>query len=264
MQMLVDIHVHLADSRFADSAAVIRSARTAGVGWLLGTAARFNDWDVLTALATRFPICECALGVHPWYADEWSSLSAERLKRRARLSRVVAIGEIGLDFGARGVNRDRQMICFKEQVMIARDAEKPVVLHVHKAWSAMRELLKNTGLPNAGGVWHGFISGPELAKEALDMGLYVSFGGGVTDERNRRCRYAASFVPEDRLLVESDGPYQPVHRIRTSSSESISKPEHVVDVYETLAALRGVSVPRLAEVVARNASQLFGGRGGCR
>ncbi|MDT8390397.1 MAG: TatD family hydrolase [Lentisphaeria bacterium] len=258
MQMLVDIHVHLADSRISDPLVFIGAARAAGVGWLLGTATRSNEWDMLTALAARFPVCDCALGIHPWHADEWSVETAAKLQVLGCSPRVVAIGEIGLDFGARGGDKDRQLSCFEDQVMIARDAGKPVVLHVYKAWPVMRGVFKNAGLSTVGGVWHGFTGGPELAREALDVGLHVSFGGAVLETRNRRCRSAAAYVPEDRLLVESDGPDYPVYRDGAASSEAVSESGSVVDVYRTLADLRGVSVPRLAAAVARNAARLFG------
>lgn len=264
MQMLVDIHVHLADSRFVDPGEIIRSAATADVGWLLGTAAGSEDWEPLIALAGRFPICHCALGVHPWYATHWTPGVARRLRCLARQTRLTAIGEIGLDFGGHRPGRDCQLRCFEEQLTIAGEVGKPVILHVHKSWPATRRLLTDISPRPAGIVWHGFTRGPELAEEALDLGLYLSFGGAVTDARNHRCRSAAASIPGDRLLIESDGPNQPVRRVRDARSNPVSCPAHVVDIYAAVAALRGVSVPDLAVSVARNAEKLFtAGRGVC-
>ena len=245
MQMLVDIHVHLADFRFPPPEESVRSAQAAGVGWLLGTASQSKDWEVLLSLAGRFPGCHSALGIHPWFADQWSPVIAEKLRRVLQTSQVAAVGEIGLDFARGRGNRNNQLICFEEQLRLANEFKKPAVLHVYKAWPAIRQSLASAGL-ESGGIWHGFSHGPELAKEALDMGLYLAFGGGVIDENRHRCRAAAASVPDDYLLVESDGP--------NPSAPATG----VVDVYKALAALRGVSVSSLTAIVARNTARLFG------
>lgn len=252
-----DVHAHLTDGRLgSDSRSVVARSRDAGVGWILTTSARADDWDKTLALAAACRGVAAAIGVHPWHASAWNDeLAGELRQLLADRERIVAIGEIGLDFWDGRDDIGIQMACFTEQLAVARDFNLPVILHNRKSWNECFGLIRSEGIPAAGGICHGFTGSVEVAREALDLGLHLAFGGPVTYPRNRRCREAAAYVPSRRLLTESDAPDLPV----ASHRGELSRPEHVADVCNSIAGIRSVAPRVVGEWVAANARKLFQG-----
>jgi TatD DNase family protein len=242
-----DTHTHLDFSAFdADRQEVVARARAAGVAsWLIADSDH-DDWDRTERIA-RETGGIAALGVHPWSDVDASTL--DRCLRDLRRRSPDVIGEIGLDaLHARDADvRQRQRRSFRAQLDLARELERPVVLHCVRAYPEMLAILRRDGLPRAGGIVHAW-SGPADAIEgALALGLYVAFGPLILRDRARKARASVRRVPLDRLLLETDCPNMaPLGKAR-------GEPADLVAVLEGVAALREESRGQIWAAAAANA-----------
>ncbi len=251
-----DVHAHPTDPRLAmEAVAVVRQAAEHGVAWLLATATRPLDWPAVLALvAEPETIAWGALGVHPYFAADWSSAAELALAGHLRQSgRLLAVGEIGLDFWIGREQADRQLAVLEAQLAVARRLDLPVVCHNRKSWNEFFAAVRQVGLGPRGGVCHAFAGSREVARQALDAGFHLSFAGTVADPRHQRARDAARYVPLDRLLSETDTPDLPTPK----HAGGRSRPEHVVEVVAALADLRGLSPATVAAAIAANVAKLF-------
>jgi TatD DNase family protein len=252
---LVDSHCHLDDEKFAaDFDAVVERARAAGVDRMMaiGTGDGPPDLEVAVRLADRHDCFYATIGVHPHDAAKATAASFDRLRELAAHPKVLAIGEIGLDYHYDFSPREVQREVFREQLRLAGNAGKPVVIHTREAWDDTLSLL-DEHRPRAL-VMHCFTGGEDEARQCLDRGFYLSFGGVLTFPKAENVRQAARIVPEDRLLVETDAPYlAPVpHRGKRN------EPAFLVDTVRKLAEVRGVDAAHLAQVTTSNFERLFG------
>lgn len=244
MMTLADSHCHLDDPQFdMDREEAIERALAAGVERMLSIGS--------VALAERWPFIWATDGVHPHEAAKAAEQTFVRLRERLDHPRVVAVGEIGLDYHYDFSPRDIQRAVFKTQLTMAREACKPVVIHTREAWEDTVSLIEPSGVT---GVFHCFSEGPEEAERALAMGFYISFAGVVTFPNAKRLQEAARMVPADRLLVETDAPYlAPVpHRGKRN------EPAFVLDTARRIAELRGEAIESVAEAACANFARLFG------
>jgi TatD DNase family protein len=231
---LIDSHCHLADERFApDREQVLARARAAGVVAMVCVGAHPGEWDAVLALAAAEPDVHAALGVHPHHAAAAAG-AWQALRPLARAGRLVALGEIGLDYHYDFAPRDRQRDAFAAQLALAQELDLPIIIHEREAADDLLAILDREGCPP--GVWHCFAGGPDLAAEALGRGLHLGFGGLVTFPKGTEgIRAAARLCPRQRLLLETDAPYlAPVpHRGRRN------EPAFLADTARFLAELRG-------------------------
>lgn len=204
-------------------------------------------------LARRQPEVWAAVGIHPHDARTASDEVFGGLVALARDPRVVALGEVGLDYHYDHSPRPVQAQVFERQLAIARELDLPVIVHSREAEADTMAILRASGLPRAGAVMHCFPGGVELADQAAAMGLHIGITGVVTFPKSDEMRRVAAHASLERLLLETDAPYlAPVpHRGRTS------EPAHVAVVAQAVAALRGMDLGDLAEVTTRNAERLF-------
>ena len=252
---LTDTHCHLDSRSFdADREACIERARAAGVERLtaIGTGEGPPDLEAGIRLAERYPFIDATVGVHPHDAskageDTWGELAA-----LAAHPKVVAIGEIGLDYHYNFSPPEVQRAVFVRQLELARESRLPVVIHTREAWRDTVELIRRHWPPELGGVFHCFSGGPREAEQALELGFYVSFSGIVTFPRAEEVREAARIVPPDRLLVETDAPYLAPVPYRGKRNE----PAWVVETARAVAALRGASLEEIARLTTENWSRL--------
>ena len=233
---LVDSHCHIDGEKFdADRDAVIERALAAGVDRMVVIGG--------IAMAERYPFIHATAGVHPHEASAATPETFKKLREDVRHPKVVWVGEIGLDYHYDFSPRDVQAAVFIEHMRIAAEARKPIVIHTREAWADTIQLIRDhwtpTGLP---GIMHCFTAGPAEAREALDLGFYLSFGGVVTFPKALELQEAAKIVPADRLLVETDSPYLAPVPYRGKRNE----PAFVVEVARKLAALRGVTPEQIA------------------
>jgi len=250
---LVDSHCHLDDDRFdEDREQVIARALAAGVGTMMaiGTGDGPPDLETGVRQADRYPFVYATIGIHPHDAAKATDESFARLRDLAGHPKVLAIGEIGLDYHYDFSPRDVQRCVFERQLELAADTGKPIVIHTREAWDDTVAILRR--LWRGAGIMHCFTGDAAQAQEALDLGFHLSFGGVLTFPKAENVREAARLTPEDRLLVETDCPYlAPVpHRGKRN------EPAFVVDTARRLAAVRGVAVEAIAAATTRNFEHL--------
>ena len=253
---LIDSHCHLDSEQFdGDREAVIERALAAGVERMLtiGSGDGPPDLEAAIRLADRYPMLYASIGVHPHDAAKAAPETFRTLVELAAHPKVVAIGEIGLDYhydhSPRGVQRD----VFAEQMRIAGDARKPIVIHTREAWPDTVALIRKHWNPAYGGVIHCFTEGPAEAREAIDLGFYVSFAGIVTFPKAAGIQEAARMVPAGRLLVETDAPYLAPVPMRGKRNE----PAFIVRTVSRAAELRGVAPEEIAAITIANFERLF-------
>jgi len=253
---LVDSHCHLDDRQFdTDRESVIQRARETGLKWMLaiGTGEGPPDLGSAIRLAEQHACIFATVGVHPNDAPKSNANILKDLERLLRHPRVKAMGEIGLDYHW-GVPKEAQLPVFLQQLEIAAEARTPVIIHTRDAWSDTLQVLRDhwaaTGLPC---VMHCFTGNTEQARECLDLGFYLAFGGVSTFPKAAEIREAARIVPSDRLLLETDSPYlAPVpHRGKRN------EPAFVAHTAKTIAEVRGVDVEELASITTTNFERLL-------
>jgi TatD DNase family protein len=250
--MLVDTHCHLADPAYdADRAEVLRRAWAAGLAHVVVIGESPAACDRALALAAEDDRLSVTAGIHPHDARTWAPESGAWLRRRLGHPRVVAAGEMGLDYHYDHSPRDAQRAAFEAQLAIAADAGKPAVIHAREADEDVAQVLRNQ--PDAVAILHSFSSGPGLLRAGLVLRHYVSFSGMVTF-RNWRLDQAILDTPLDRLLIETDGPYlAPVpHRGKRN------EPAFVRQVAERIAAVRGLPTDEVIARTGENAARVFG------
>jgi TatD DNase family protein len=251
---LVDSHCHLDDEQFAsDRDAVIERARAAGVETMLaiGTGDGPPDLEAGIRLANAYPFIYATIGVHPHNAAKATEKTLFDLAELESHPKVVAIGEIGLDYHYDFSPRDVQSRLFAQQLELAARALKPIVIHTREAWDDTLATIRQHGLP-FGGIMHCFTGGVKEAQQALDLGFHLSFGGIVTFPKAQDVRDAAAATPDDRLLVETDAPYLAPVPNRGKRNE----PAFVIETARRLAEVRGTTVEHLAEITTRNFERL--------
>jgi TatD DNase family protein len=250
--MLVDTHCHLADPAYdPDRGEVLDRASAAGVAHVVVIGESPAASDRALALASGDHRLSVTAGIHPHDARTWTPESAAWLRERLRHPRVVAVGEMGLDYHYDHSPRDAQRTAFEAQLALAAEAGKPAVIHAREADDDVANVLRNE--PKAVAILHSFSSGPGLLRAGLVLRHYVSFSGMVTF-RNWRLDHAILETPLDRLLLETDGPYlAPVpHRGKRN------EPAFVRQVAERIAAVRGLPVEEVIARTGENAARVFG------
>ena len=237
-----------------DREAVVARARESGVADMLiagGVDAEDGHRRALR-VAEQFGVPVSA-GIHPHEARLAIEAIYDELRGLARDKRIVAIGEIGLDFHYDHSPRDVQREVFRRQIRLARDVGLPVIIHTREADGESAAILEEEGAREIGGVIHCFTGGEELARRALALGFYISFSGIVAFPRSETIQAVARTVPEDRLLVETDSPFlaPPPHRGQRN------EPAFVVEVARKVAGLRGTTVEAVGASARRNFERLF-------
>jgi len=252
---LFDTHAHLHFPDFAtDLDAVLGRARAAGIVGIvtIGTDGETNPAAV--AMAERLSGIHASVGIHPHDAGgaseaDWASLE----DLACRSERVVALGEMGLDYFRNLSPPDIQAEAFRRQLRLARRLGKPVIVHCREAHSDTLAILAEERVEEVGGVMHCFSGDVPVAKRCLDLGLLISLAGPVTYKNARALPEVARFVPEDRLVVETDCPYLPPQPLRGQRNE----PAHVALTAARVAELRGADPELLSAAMSDNAARLF-------
>lgn len=254
--MLFDTHAHLHFPDFSeDLPAVLQRARAAGIHWMLTIGTDLETSREAVALARAHAGIYAAVGIHPHDAARADENVFGGLVDLARSSaKVVAIGEMGLDFYRDLSPREVQAEVFRRQLDLARQLGKPAVIHCRNAHAETLEILKAEGMPGAGGIMHCFSGSREVARRCLDLGLLISIAGPVTYPNARTLREVVRMVPADRLVVETDCPFLPPQPYRGKRNE----PAHLPITAARVAELRGLPLQELGSRMSANALTLFG------
>ena len=251
--MLADSHAHIDDERFdADREEVVARALAAGVSLIVNIGADMASSARSVALAEKYPEIYAAVGMHPHDSQDMKETDYRQLEQWANHPKVVAIGEIGLDYHYDLSPRPVQKEVFLRQLDLARKTGKPFIIHEREAHADMLDIIRNAAR-GLNGVFHCFSGSVETAREYLKMGFYISVAGPVTFPKSLKTKEVAKAVPLDRLLVETDSPYLTPQPFRGKRNE----PAYVRLVAEEIANLRDISLAELAEVTTANVRKLF-------
>ena len=267
MSCWIDTHCHLDAAEFAPDRDEVRAAaRAAGVAHLVIPAVERAHWQEVVQLAHRHGD-SYALGIHPLYtprADE-SDIGAlrEMLTRQRSDPHLVAVGEIGLDFFVPGLNAERQIWFYEQQIKLAREFELPVILHVRKSSDRLLKTLRQHKV--VGGIAHAFNGSAQQAQAFMDLGFKLGFGGAITYDRALKLREMAASLPLNALVMETDAPDIPPHWLYTMAeqraegqSQGRNSPAELPRIAAQVAQLRGISVDTLAQASTANAQQVLG------
>ncbi|MEX2551505.1 MAG: TatD family hydrolase [Actinomycetota bacterium] len=247
----VDTHCHL-DSLNGDLAAFLERAWNAGVEHLVTIGTDPESSRTAIGLAERHDRVWAAVGVHPHDAENFNGDAADAIEEMAGHDRVVAVGEVGMDFYRDYAGAEAQDRTFRAQIQVAKRVNKPMVMHIRDAFDEVLAVLGEVGPPERL-IFHCFSGNVANARQALRLGGYVSFAGNVSYRNAEPLRDAARAVPLDRLLVETDSPYLAPHPHRGKPNE----PSYVPKVGAALAAALGQPVEEVAEATSANARRVF-------
>jgi len=254
--MLIDTHCHLTHGRLLPGVeAVLDRARQAGLVAIVCATGDLAESRAALGLAHRHADVYALAGVHPHEAKDAPADLCDRLRELAGDARNVGIGEIGLDYHYDFSPRPDQQRVFAEQLALAGELGKTIVIHTREAWADTLALIQGSGVDGSRVIFHSYTEGPQAARQALDLGAAISFSGIVTFKNSLALQETARLVPADRILVETDAPYlapEPVRKIRTN------EPANVAHVAAFLAALRGVSNEDFSRQTTENARRLLG------
>jgi TatD DNase family protein len=254
---LIDSHAHIDFPQFDDDrAAMLDRARAAGVTTLLaiGSGPGPEKLDAAIPYAEEHDWIYASIGTHPHEAKDFTPHHLDQLSKLAAHPKVIAWGEIGLDYFYDHSPRETQARVFRDQLARAHQAKLPIIIHCRDAWSdclqVLDEVWRSTGL---GGILHCFTSTLEDAQRGLDMGFLISFAGNSTYPKAANLREVAKFLPLEKILIETDSPFLAPQGFRGKRNE----PAHVVEVAKAIATVRNLSAEEVAAATAANFRRFF-------
>ena len=253
--LLVDSHAHLDGSQYnSDRDETIQRAHDNGISHILTIGCDMESSAASVALATKHPNIYAAVGVHPHDAEEIEQETLQQLEKLLARPKVVALGEIGLDFYRDRSPRDVQREAFRQQIRLAKKIGKPIIVHDRDAHDEVLQILGEENAAEVGGVLHCFSGDISMAKKCLEMGFYLSFPGTITYPKNEAAREVVRAVPIDKMLVETDCPYLSPQKFRGKRNE----PAYVRYTAEKVAEIKGLTIEDVVRVTSRNCFDLFG------
>jgi TatD DNase family protein len=250
---MIDSHCHLDDKRFADDLdAVLDRAAAAGIDRILtiGTGDGPPEIDRAVRLAERYPQVYASIGVHPHDAAKVTPQTYDDLRALASHAKVIAFGEIGLDYHYDFSPREVQREVFTAQLKLALDVNLPITIHTREAWDDTMAILREHW--SGPGIMHCFTGDPGQAREALALGFHLSYGGVVTFKTAENVRESARITPDERLLIETDAPYLAPIPHRGKRNE----PAMMIETARKLAEVRGTTSEAIATLTAANFERL--------
>lgn len=253
---LIDTHSHLALLKHDTTENILARAKAAGVGRMLTVATDETNWESNQRLAHAHSHLYYSVGMHPHDAVRWEACKAEALKHFPNGKpdpKCVAIGELGLDFYYSHSPHEVQIAALEDQLRLAKQHELPVIIHCRDAFTELFDTLKRVGLSRRGGVMHCFTGKTPDALAAIDLGLYISFSGILTFKNAEDLRVAATAVPLDRILIETDCPFLAPIPFRGKPNE----PSYLPHTAQMLATTLRLPLEQIAEHTTKNAVELF-------
>lgn len=250
----IDTHAHLNDSRFSqDQSDVIGRAVHAGVSTIINVGFDLESSRTAVELSQKYTSVYAAVGVHPHDAGQAGPGWVDKIRSMAAEKKVVAIGEIGLDYYYNYSSALAQKTVFREQIRLAKELGLPVIVHDRDAHEDVLTILRDEQAWDVGGVFHCFSGNISFARKCLDLGFYVSLAGPVTFKNAGDLKTVATEIPAERLLIETDSPYLAPVPYRGKRNE----PAYVVAVADQVSKLRGENIRDFAAKTSENARTLF-------
>lgn len=252
--MLIDTHTHIDMENFADRFdEVMQTAKDYGVEKVVIPGVEPSGFDRIIKLCEEYPDVYGAVGVHPEELNSYNEEAENKIKELLKHKKIIAVGEIGLDYYWDKSQVKKQKEIFERQILIAKQAQKPILVHDREAHLDSFEILKKTNAAETGVVMHCFSGSPEFAQQCINEGFYIAIGGVVTFKNAKKVKEVAKTVPLDKLLLETDAPYMTPVPFRGKENQ----PAYVKFVAEEIAKLRGVSFEEIAEATTTNAKKLL-------
>ncbi len=250
--MIIDSHCHIDFEDFdSDRSNVLNSAKQAGIEHIIVPGITKNTWPRLQEVCSQYNKLHPAYGLHPYFINKHKPEHLDDLKQWASKEKPIAIGECGLDFYLKELNKNIQIEFFEAQLDIAKENKLPVIIHSRKATEQIIQIIKKKNLQD--GMIHSYSGSFEQAKQLIDLGFYISFGGAITYNNATRIRKIAQQIPLDSLLVETDSPDQS----GASHQGQRNQPDFIIEVINTLSELHNISVNNIADITHKNALTLF-------
>lgn len=252
--MIFDSHAHYNDEAFSeDCDTLLASMRENNVGYIMNACSSVSEFPEIRRLIEKYPILYGAAGVHPHETESMSEDDIEKIRAFAAHPKIMAIGEIGLDYYYDNSPRDIQRHWFARQIELARELKLPVIIHDRDAHRDTLDILKKYKVCEVGGAFHCYTGSAEMVREVLDMNMYIAFGGAITFKKAQKPIEAAKAVPTDRLLIETDCPYLTPEPFRGKRNSSL----YVHLVAEKLAEIKGVTKEEIISKTCENAKKCF-------
>ncbi len=251
---IIDSHAHLCSSKYTenDIELIVKNANVNGLKFIIDIGASFNESKNALKNATKYKNIFAAVGIHPLESDSWNDEIKEQIKLMAQQDKVVAIGEIGLDYYYKTApTKQWQTKVFKEQLEIAKELKLPVSIHVRDAYADALVILKQ--FPGIKGVMHCFNGTVEEAKKFIEIGLYISFSGIITFENATELVKVAKSTPLSKMLVETDSPYLTPVPFRGK----INQPEYISYTIRKIAKIKNLLIDDIEKQTTENAINLF-------
>ena len=253
--MLIDIHAHLTDDKYLNEVQdVILRAKEFGLERIVTCGSDYQSSKKAVELANNNDIVYAVIGVHPEDVAYFNSEVESFLRDNSKNEKVIAIGEIGLDYHYEGFNKELQKEVFLKQLKLASEVGLPVVIHSRDATGDMLEILKsNKNLLSNGGIMHCFSGSVETLREVINLGLSVSFGGAITFKNSRNAKELILNVPTNKFVLETDCPYLCPEPFRGQRNE----PKNVCLVAKKVAEILELSEEEVADITTQNAKNIF-------
>ncbi|MDD2402144.1 MAG: TatD family hydrolase [Clostridia bacterium] len=253
--MFFDTHAHLDDEQFTeDRVDVISRLREAGVELVINVGCNMQSSLKSVEITKEYDFIYGAVGIHPHDASDLNEESLGQLRELAREPRIVAVGEIGLDYYYDYSPRELQKKCFREMIGMAKELKLPIIIHDRDAHEDTLKIVKEEKANEVGGVFHCYSGSWEMAKEVMKLGFYMAIGGAVTFKNAKKVVEVAQEIPLDHLLIETDCPYLAPVPYRGKRNE----PAYVSKVAERIAEIKGISIEEVAKATLENGKRLFG------
>lgn len=252
--MLFDSHAHYNDDRFsADRDEVLSGMQDNNVGLIMNACSSIDEIENILKMVEKYPFMYGSVGVHPHEVGNMSDKDIDILKKYASHDKIKAIGEIGLDYYYDNSPRDIQKKWFARQIELAKEVNLPIIIHDRDAHADTMDILKACNAQACGGVFHCYSGSSQMAKQILDMGLYIAFGGSLTFKNAKMPKESARYVPLDKILLETDCPYLAPEPFRGKRNSSL----FMYRVAEEIALIKGVSVQEVERATFENAKRCF-------
>jgi len=250
---MIDTHSHINFKDFSeDQADVIQRAYDAGVSLFINVGTDMKTSLESIALAESNSDIYATVGLHPHDASDFTDDLFQQFKDLTKNPKVVAIGEVGLDYFRNLSSKEEQLHCFEQFARLAKEVDLPLVIHCREAYEDVFSVLKKVDNTHRG-IMHCFSGTKEDMQQALDLGLHISFAGPVTYKKNTELRECAASVPEDRLLTETDCPFLPPEPLRGKRNE----PAWMLYTVKKIAEVRNAEIDKLKELILNNGKSLF-------
>jgi TatD DNase family protein len=252
--MLFDTHAHYDDKRFIDDLdGVLQRVFNSDVSYILNAASSPDSIDSSIALAEKYERIYAAVGVHPHNAGEMNNEILDKIKDRLSHPKVVALGEIGLDYHYNFFPKEIQIEWLIKQIEVAIGLKYPVIIHNRESSEDMINIVKKTGIKEIGGVFHCFSGSLEMAKILLDNNFYLSFGGPITFNNAKKILDVLKYIPMNRILIETDSPYLTPEPYRGKRNDS----SMVALVAKKIGEIKNIPYDEVAHTTTLNAISLF-------